>query len=176
MYSLIENEIKNAKAGKEAYIIIKINSLVDKEMIYKLYQANNAGVKIKLIIRGVCSLIPGIKGMSENITAISIVDKYLEHSRILVFCNDGDELYFITSADLMVRNLDRRIEVTCPIYDREIQKELKDLINIQLNDNVKARVINEEQDNVYLKSKSKRKLRSQIELYKYYQNKLREKK
>jgi polyphosphate kinase len=175
MYSLIENEIKNAKAGKEAYIIIKINNLVDKEMIYKLYQANNAGVKIKLIIRGICSLIPGIKGMSENITAISIVDKYLEHSRILVFCNGGDELYFITSADLMVRNLDRRIEVTCPIYDREIQKELKDLINIQLNDNVKARIINEEQDNMYLTSKSKRKLRSQIELYKYYLNKLKEK-
>ena len=174
MYSLIDKEIRNAKAGKEAYIIIKINNLVDKEMIYKLYQANNAGVKIKLIIRGICSIIPGIKGMSENITAISIVDKYLEHSRILVFCNGGNELYFITSADLMVRNLDRRIEVTCPIYDTEIKQELKDLINIQLKDNVKARIINEEQDNIYLKSDSRSKLRSQIELYKYYKNKLKD--
>ncbi len=174
MYALIDNEIKNAKAGKKAYIIIKINNLVDKDIIYRLYQANNAGVKIKLIIRGICSLIPGIEGMSENITAISIVDKYLEHSRILIFCNGGNELYFITSADLMARNLDRRIEITCPIYDKEIQQELKDLINIQLKDNVKARIINEEQDNTYLKSNSRKKRRSQVELYKYYSKKLKE--
>ena len=173
MYSLIDKEIKNAKAGKEAYIILKLNSLVDKEIIYKLYQANNAGVKITLIIRGICSLIPGIKGMSENIKAISIVDKYLEHSRIIIFCNGGDELYYISSADWMTRNLDRRIEITCPIYDKDIQQEIKDMINIQLKDNVKARIINEKQDNPYLKSNSKRKLRSQIELYKYYQKKLK---
>ncbi|UCH15427.1 MAG: polyphosphate kinase 1, partial [Bacteroidales bacterium] len=173
MYSLIDNEIKNAKAGKEAYIILKLNSLVDKEIIYKLYQANNAGVKISLIIRGICSLIPGIKGMSENIKAISIVDKYLEHSRIIIFCNGGNELYYISSADWMTRNLDRRIEIACPIYDKDIQQELKDMINIQLKDNVKARIINEEQNNHYLKSNSKRNLRSQIELYKYYKNKLK---
>ncbi len=173
MYSLIDNEINNAKTGKEAYIILKLNSLVDKEIIYKLYQANNAGVKISLIIRGICSLIPGIKGMSENIKAISIVDKYLEHSRIIIFCNGGNELYYISSADWMTRNLDRRIEIACPIYDKEIQQELKDMIDIQLKDNVKARIINEEQNNHYLKSGSKRKLRSQIELYKYYKNKLK---
>jgi len=173
MYSLIDNEIKNVKAGKEAYIILKLNSLVDKEIIYKLYQANNAGVKITLIIRGTCSLIPGIPGMSENIKAISIVDKYLEHSRIIIFCNGGDELYYISSADWMTRNLDRRIEITCPIYDKDIQQELKDMINIQLKDNIKARIINEKQDNPYLKSNSTRKLRSQVALYKYYQNKLK---
>ncbi len=173
MYTLIDNEIKNAKAGKEAYIVLKFNSLVDKEIIYKLYQANNAGVKITLIIRGICSLIPGIPGMSENIKAISIVDKYLEHSRIIIFCNGGDELYYISSADWMTRNLDRRIEITCPIYDKDIQQELKDMINIQLKDNVKSRIINEKQDNPYLKLNSKRKLRSQVALYKYYQNKLK---
>jgi polyphosphate kinase len=173
MYALIDNEIKNAKAGKEAYIILKVNSLVDKEIIYKLYQANNAGVKITLIIRGICSLIPGIPGMSENIKAISIVDKYLEHSRIIIFCNGGDELYYISSADWMTRNLDRRIEITCPIYDKDIQQELKNMIKIQLKDNVKARIINEKQDNPYLKSNSKRTLRSQVALYKYYQNKLK---
>jgi polyphosphate kinase len=173
MYTLIDNEIKNAKAGKDAYIVLKVNSLVDKEIIYKLYQANNAGVKITLIVRGICSLIPGIPGMSENIKAISIVDKYLEHSRIIIFCNAGDELYYISSADWMTRNLDRRIEITCPIYDKDIQQELKDMINIQLKDNVKARIINEKQDNPYLKSNTKKKLRSQVKLYKYYQNKLK---
>jgi polyphosphate kinase len=173
MYALIDNEMKNAKAGKEAYIILKLNSLVDKEIISKLYQANNAGVKITLIIRGICSLIPGIPGMSENIKAISIVDKYLEHSRIIIFCNGGNELYYISSADWMTRNLDRRIEITCPIYDKDIQNELKYMINIQLKDNVKARIINEKQDNPYLTSNSKKKLRSQIKLYKYYQNKLK---
>ena len=174
IYALIDNEIKNAKAGNDAYIILKLNSLVDKEIINKLYQANNAGVKIILIIRGICSLIPGIKGMSENIKAISIVDKYLEHSRIIIFCNGGDELYYISSADWMTRNLDRRIEITCPIYDKDIQQELKDLINIQLKDNEKTRIINEEQDNPYLKSDSDEKFRSQVELYKYYRNKLKE--
>jgi polyphosphate kinase len=173
MYSLIDNEIKNARAGKDAYIILKLNSLVDKEIINKLYQANNAGVKITLIIRGICSLIPGIEGMSENIKAISIVDKYLEHSRIIIFCSGGNEQYFISSADWMTRNLDRRIEITCPIYDKVIQQELKDLINVQLKDNVKSRIINEEQDNPYLKSDSEEKLRSQVVLYKYYQDKLK---
>jgi polyphosphate kinase len=172
MYALIDNEIRNARAGKDAYIILKLNSLVDKEIINKLYQANNAGVNITLIIRGICSLIPGIEGMSENIKAISIVDKYLEHSRIIIFCNGGNEKYYISSADWMTRNLDRRIEITCPIYDKVIQQELKDLIKVQLKDNVKSRIINEEQDNPYLKSDSEEKLRSQVELYKYYHNKL----
>jgi polyphosphate kinase len=171
-YKLIENEIKFARAGKKAEIIIKINTLVDKEMIYKLYQANNAGVKIILIIRGACSLIPGIPGMSENIQAISIVDKFLEHSRIFIFHNGGEELYYISSADWMVRNLDRRIEIACPIYDKEIQAEIKDMIDIQLRDNVKSRIINEDQDNQYVASEEDDPCRSQFMLHEYYRKKL----
>jgi polyphosphate kinase len=174
IYHLIENETKNAKKGKKAEIILKINNLVDKEIIYKLYQANNAGVKIILIVRGICSLIPGISGMSENIIAISIVDKFLEHSRITIFHNNGDVLYHITSADWMTRNLDRRIEVACPIYDKKIQQEIRDLIETQLKDNVKSRIINEGQDNQYIESKSKKKIRSQLALIDYYKHKLQE--
>jgi len=171
-YRLIDNEIQNAQKGKKAKIILKINNLVDKEIIYKLYQANNAGVDIILIIRGICSLIPGIPGMSENIKAISIVDKFLEHSRIIIFYNRGDELYFISSADWMGRNLDRRIEVACPVYDKEIQKEIKDMIEIQMRDNIKARIINEEQDNIYVTSEDPEEIRSQFKLYEYYKRKL----
>jgi polyphosphate kinase len=168
---LINNEIKNAKANKDAYIILKINNLVDKEIIYKLYEASNAGVKIKLIARGICSLIPGIKGMSENIEAISIVDKFLEHTRILLFCNNNDERMYITSADLMVRNLDNRIETASPVYNDKLKDEIKKLFDIQLHDNVKARVINEKQENNYKKKTSKKAIRSQIELYNFYKNK-----
>ena len=140
-------------------------------MIKKLYQANAAGVKIKAIIRGICSLIPGVPGLSENIEVISIVDKFLEHGRIYVFCNDDDEKYYLSSADWMTRNLDHRIEVACPVYDREIQDEIRDILEIQLKDNVKARIINEEQDNQYRKPQTVRRVQSQMELYKYYQKK-----
>jgi polyphosphate kinase len=174
MYQLIEHEIQNAKAGKEAYIILKLNSLVDNEIINKLYQANDAGVKIKLIVRGICSLTPGVTGMSENVEAISIVDKYLEHSRILIFCNGGDELYYITSADWMTRNLDRRVEVACPIYDKDVQREIRDMIELQLKDNVKARIINAVQDNEYVSSNGAKRIRSQVEIYTYYQNHLKQ--
>jgi polyphosphate kinase len=172
MYQLIDNEIINAYAGKDAYIILKLNSLVDNEIIYKLYQANNAGVKIKLIIRGTCSLIPGVPGLSENVQAISIVDKYLEHSRIMIFYNGGNEAYYITSADWMTRNLDRRVEVACPIYDKDVQHEIKDMIEIQLKDNVKARIINATQDNEYVKPVNSERIRSQFELYHYYKSKM----
>ena len=171
MYQLIENEIRNAKAGKDAYIILKVNSIVDKEMIIKLYKAHAAGVKIKIIVRGMCSLIPGVPGLSENIEAVSIVDKYLEHGRIFVFCNNNNELYFISSADWMPRNLDHRIEATCPVYDAELKKELKTILDIQLKDDVKARIINEKQDNPYKKGKVNIKgVRSQVEIFKYYKN------
>ncbi|MBN1180677.1 MAG: polyphosphate kinase 1 [Bacteroidales bacterium] len=171
MYKLIENEIRNAKSGKEAYIILKVNSLVDKEMISKLYKAHASGVKIKIIVRGMCSLTPGVPGFSDNIEAISIVDKYLEHARIFVFCNNGNELYFISSADWMPRNLDHRIEATCPIYDQDLKNELKTILNIQLKDDVKARIINEKQDNPYKKGRINTKgFRSQEEVFKYYKN------
>ena len=170
-YNMIDTEIKNAKAGKKAYILMKINSLVDKDIIKKLYQANAAGVKIKAVIRGICSLIPGVPGLSENIEIISIVDKFLEHARIFIFCNDGDEKYYISSADWMTRNLDHRIEVAAPIYDPAIQREIRDIMEIQLCDNVKARIINEPQDNRYKIPSGTRQIRSQVELYKYYQSK-----
>jgi len=167
-YNLIDIEIKNAKAGKKAYILMKINSLVDKDIIKKLYQANAAGVKIKAIIRGMCSLTPGVPGLSENIEVISIVDKFLEHARIFIFCNNNDEKYYISSADWMPRNLDHRIEVACPIYNPEIQQEIRDILEIQMKDNVKARVINETQDNNYRVPSGSREVQSQMELYKYY--------
>ncbi len=172
MYTLIDREIKNAKAGKKAYIILKLNSLVDNEIIYKLYQANDAGVHINMIIRGTCSLTPGVPGLSENVEAISIVDKYLEHSRVMIFCNNGDELYYITSADWMTRNLDRRVEVACPIYDKDVQREIRDIIEMQMADNMKARIINDVQDNQYVKATGSKKIRSQAEIYKYYKDKL----
>ncbi len=172
--ALIEQEIKNARAGKPAYIILKANNLVDKDMIKKLYQANSAGVRIQMIVRGICSLIPGVKGLSENITCISIVDKFLEHSRVFIFCNNGDELYYISSADLMTRNLDHRIEVSCPVYDKSVQAEIWKMIELQLRDNVKARVINESLSNEYKKDTGrKRKIRAQVELYRYYGRKYR---
>jgi polyphosphate kinase len=146
---LIRGEIKNAKAGNEAFIHAKLNSLVDIEMIEKLYDASKVGVKIRLIVRSICSLVPGVNNLSENIEVTSIVDKYLEHSRIFVFCNGGDEKVFLSSADWMVRNLDHRVEVTTPIYDKAIREELKQYLDIQFRDNVKARVINEKQDNQF---------------------------
>ncbi len=168
IYRMIDNEIKNAQSGKDACIILKINSLVDNDMIEKLYQASKAGVKIKAIIRGMCSLIPGVPGLSDNIKVISIVDKFLEHSRVFVFCNNHKELYYISSADWMPRNLDNRVEIATPIYDPDIQKEIKTILNIQLKDNVKARIINSSDDNQYKSSHNSRKIRSQMELYKYY--------
>jgi polyphosphate kinase len=163
---LIENEIKNARAGKEAYISIKINNLTDEEIISKLYKAGKAGVRIRLIIRGMLSLVPGTKGVSNNIMAISIVDRYLEHSRFMIFCNDGDEQVYLTSADIMPRNLDRRIEVTCPVFDPEIRKQIADVFEIQWHDNVKARLFDETQSNSLVIS-DRSPLRSQTEVHNY---------
>lgn len=163
---LIEKEMINARAGKKAFMIIKLNSLVDEEMIDKLYEASQNGVKIKLIVRSACSLKAGIKRLSENIDVISIVDRFLEHSRIFYFFQGGKELMYISSADWMVRNLDNRIELTCPIYDEEIKKELKQMLKIQLKDNVKARIVDEKQINKYVKNK-KPKTRAQIAYYQY---------
>ncbi|RYY37665.1 MAG: polyphosphate kinase 1 [Sphingobacteriaceae bacterium] len=171
IYKLIDNEIKNAKAGKQAYMIFKMNSLADEQLIAKLYQASNAGVKIQLIVRGMCCLIPGVPGFSENITVISIVDKYLEHARVHIYCNGGDELIYLTSADFMSRNIDNRVEVGFPVYDENLKAEIRDIIDIQLADNTKAREIVAGNSNKYHKNHSKTAHRSQIEIYNYLKNK-----
>lgn len=168
LYSLIDNEIENAGKKLPAYIHCKINNLIDEDMIAKLYQASNAGVKIKLVVRGTCSVVPGIPGQSENIEVYSIVDRLLEHSRIFIFCNNGDDQYFISSADWMTRNLDYRVEVACPVYDNEAKKELKHIVDAALKDNIKSRNVNPKQDNQFRKPGSKKPYRSQFELVKYY--------
>jgi len=170
--TLIDNEIKNAKAGKEAFIIIKVNNLVDDTVIKKLYKASGAGVKIKLIVRGICSLIPGIKEISENIEVISIVDRFLEHNRLFIFCNDGENQYYLASADWMSRNLDLRIEVACPVYDKELQNIIRTIIDFQLNDNTKARWINHKNHNNHKKSKTSKKIQAQMATYNYFKNQL----
>ncbi|MCX6200275.1 MAG: polyphosphate kinase 1 [Bacteroidetes bacterium] len=163
----IENEIDVAQKGKHASIFLKMNSLVDEEMIEQLYKASKAGVKIRIIVRGICALVAGVVGMSENIEVISIVDKYLEHSRIFIFENEGEPLYYFSSADWMTRNLDSRIEVSCPVYDRKIQKEIRDTMEIQWKDNVKARVIDPLLKNEHRVTLNKRPLRSQEAIYNY---------
>ena len=172
---LIEEEIKNAKAGKEAYIKLKMNNITSYKMIDKLYEASRAGVKIQMIVRGICCLVPGIEGMSENIEVISIVDKFLEHPRLFIFGNNGNPKVYISSADWMTRNISFRVEVGCPIYDEAIKQELIDTFEISWADNVKARVIDQAQDNHY-RPHTLPAQRSQVALYEYYlqKNKLTE--
>lgn len=148
---LISNEIENASKKKEAWITLKMNNLVDSGMIKKLYEASRAGVKIKLIIRGICSLIPGVKGLSENIECISVVGRFLEHTRILVFCNNKKPLYYISSADWMTRNIDHRIEVATPIYDLQLQTEIQEYLAVQLRKDAKVRIVDKSLKNEYLK-------------------------
>ncbi|KIC01008.1 polyphosphate kinase 1 [Flavobacterium sp. AJR] len=169
---LIDREILHALAGRKTYIKLKMNSLSDFKMIDKLYEASNAGVKVQLQVRGICSLIPGIPGMSENIEAISIVDNYLEHSRVYIFGNAGLTEVYISSADFMTRNLDGRVEVTCPIYDQAIKNELIDNFNIAWKGNVKVRFHSYKLDNKYKARNHHAIFRAQLETYKYYQNKV----
>ena len=168
---LIDYEIAAAKAGQPAYIILKMNSLQDKQMIEKLYEASQAGVVIKMIIRGICCLIPGEPGLSENIHAISIVDRFLEHARVFVFHHGGEDRMYLSSADWMVRNLSYRVETAFPIYDLAIKQEIMDFLNIQLTDNVKARILDKNQSNKYYQSSDDLAIRSQIETYYYIKRK-----
>jgi polyphosphate kinase len=169
---MIDREITHAIAGRKTYMKLKMNSLSDLLMIDKLYEASKAGVKIQLEVRGICSLIPGIKGLSENIEAISIVDNYLEHSRIYIFGNAGLPEVYISSADFMTRNIDARVEVTCPIYDQEIKNELIDNFDLGWKGNVKARYHSYKLDNKYRVRGNSPIFRAQLETYKYYQNKV----
>jgi len=165
--SLIRQEIQHVNEGKKGLIKLKINNLVDKELIDVLYQASQAGVKVRMIIRGMCSLIPGIKGISENISIISVVDRFLEHPRVAVFENGGDPKVYISSADWMTRNMDNRIEVGCPIYDPDLKQRIIDILNIQFQDTTKARIIDAQQSNRYVPRGNRKKTRSQFETYQY---------
>ena len=169
---LIHNEIEAARAGKLARITAKMNSLEDTDIINLLYKASQAGVEIRLIVRGFTCLIPGVEGLSENIYMTSIVDRYLEHGRIYLFHNGGEEQMYLGSADWMTRNLDRRIEVLTPIYDADLFQELKDILNIQLADNQKARIQDAEESNAYVeKQPNEEAIRSQYAVYAYLKKK-----
>ncbi|MEP1447512.1 MAG: polyphosphate kinase 1 [Paraglaciecola sp.] len=165
--ALVRQEIQNANEGIKAEITLKINNLDDKLLIDDLYKASQAGVKIKAIIRGMCSLVPGVRGLSENISVISVVDRFLEHPRVMVFENAGDSKMFISSADWMTRNMDFRIEVGCPIYDENLKRRIMDILTIQFKDTLKARVIDRHQTNHYVPRGNRKKLRSQTEIYRY---------
>ena len=167
LFSLIDKEIENSLNGKKSQIILKLNSLTSHRFIDKLYEASNSGVKIKLIIRGICCLIPNIENLSKNIEVISIVDKYLEHPRVYIFENGGNKKVYISSADLMTRNLDNRVEVACPIYQEDLKKQILDTVQISLNDNVKSRLINLNKQNEFVENKNK-KVRSQWDTYDYF--------
>ena len=162
--AMIAQEIENAQAGKQAYMILKMNSLEDYGMIQKLYEASQAGVKIQLIVRGICCLQPGIPGISENIKAISIVDRFLEHARIYIFANGGEERMYTASADWMTRNLDRRVEAVIPVYDPTVYADIRHIISLQLRANSKARLLLPNQSNPYRET-GEPELRAQTATY-----------
>jgi polyphosphate kinase len=171
IYGLINREIKFVKAKKKAYLILKVNSLADEGVIEKLYEASNAGVQVKLIVRGICCLVPGVPGFSENITVISIIDKFLEHARVFIFGNNGKEEMYLSSADLMSRNFEHRVEVGFPVLDELVKNEIRDIIEFQLQDNVKARDITKLNNNKYHKNRLTTKIRAQVQTYNYLKNK-----
>lgn len=171
LYRLIDSEIANVKQGKKAGISLKLNNLVDKKIITKLYEASCAGVNIRIIVRGMCALVPEITGVSENIQVISIVDRFLEHSRVLIAENAGKPLVYISSADWMSRNLDHRIEVGTPILDPRIKQQISDIMEIHFTDTVKARKIDASLSNDYVSRGNKKKIRSQLQIYSYIKQK-----
>jgi len=167
LFQLISKEIRSARAKKPASILLKLNSLSDEALIEKLYEAAKAGVEIKMVVRGIFCMLTENKKFKHTVQAISIVDEYLEHARVMIFHNDGHEKVFISSADWMVRNIDHRVEVACPIFNKNIQQELKDILKIQLSDNIKARKLDNNLENQYLNPRNTKKIRSQVETYNY---------
>jgi polyphosphate kinase len=165
MYKLIENEVQAAEEGERARMILKMNAVEDDKIIRRLYEASTAGVDIEMIVRGVCCLVPGIPGQSENIRARSIVDRFLEHSRVFIFHNRGDEKVFLSSADWMNRNLSRRVEVAFPIFDPDIRREMREILQIQRRENTKARIIDSEQKNEYVERGEEDPVRAQVDTY-----------
>ncbi len=170
LYALIDAEIEAAREKRHAAISIKINNIDDEQFIAKLYQASTAGVKIRMIVRGMCSLVPGVAGFSDNIEIISIVDRFLEHPRVMIFHAGGEKKVYISSFDLMTRNLDRRVEVGCPIYDARARQRVMDVFDMQWADTTKARIIDKEQANFYRPRGNRRKKRSQIEIHEYFKS------
>jgi polyphosphate kinase len=166
--ALIDREIAAAKKKKPASMVLKMNSLEDPQMMNRLYKASKAGVKIKLIVRGICCIVPGVPGLSDNIDIISIVDRFLEHARIFVFHNGGDPLYYLSSADFMERNLSYRIETCFPVLDPNLKAEIQYIVDLQLADNVKARIIDRFDQNLYKRTSSDVPVRAQIDSYYYY--------
>jgi polyphosphate kinase len=171
---LIDREIANAKAGRPCGIAMKVNGIQDDKMIVKLYHASQAGVPIRLIVRGICCLVPDVPGLSDNIQIVSILDRYLEHARVFLFHNQGSEEVFLASADLMTRNLSYRVETVFPIYDEIIKKTLREVIRLQWSDNCKARIIDRENNNAYRKTEGP-KLQSQVETYNYFKKMMNDK-
>ncbi|KUM54239.1 polyphosphate kinase 1 [Rheinheimera sp. EpRS3] len=167
LIQLIQREIDFAVSGRKAEIFLKVNNLVDQQIVDLLYRASQAGVKIRMIIRGMCSLVPGLPGKSQNIRVISVLDRFLEHSRIYVFHNGGETDVYLSSADWMTRNIDQRVEVGVPIYDVRLKQQVLDTLDIQWRDNVKARIIDAKQSNAYVKRGNKRSIRSQQQIYEY---------
>jgi polyphosphate kinase len=167
LIQLIQREIDFAVSGRKAEIFLKVNNLVDQQIVDLLYRASQAGVKIRMIIRGMCSLVPGLPGKSQNIKVISVLDRFLEHSRIYVFHNGGETDVYLSSADWMTRNIDQRVEVGVPIYDVRLKQQVLDTLDIQWRDNVKARIIDAKQSNAYVKRGNKRSIRSQQQIYEY---------
>ncbi len=169
---MIAREVRAAKKKKDAGIIVKMNSVSDAELINQLYAASRAGVEVRMIIRGICGAYTQQRSFKKPMKAISIIDEYLEHARVLIFHNGGEPRVFISSADWMVRNLDHRVEAACPIYDPLIQQELIDILNIQLAENVKARILDNEQTNAYVaRHEHEPEVRSQVAIYEYLQAK-----
>ena len=170
IYAMIDREIENALTGLPSYINFKVNNLVDLGIVDRLYKASQAGVKIRAVVRGMCSLRPGIEGLSDNIYITSIVDRFLEHPRVMIFCNNNNPELYISSADWMTRNLDYRIEVGAPVLDADLRDRINTIFRIQCNDNQKARIIDKDQKNEYVKAgENAVPVRSQISIHTYLQ-------
>jgi polyphosphate kinase len=167
LYKFIDAEIANAQQGNPAGITLKINNLVDNGLVDRLYAASSAGVKVNLLVRGMCSLIPDLPGISENIRITSIVDRYLEHDRVYIFENGGEKKVFLSSADWMTRNIDHRIEVAVAILDPRVKQRILDIIAILFSDTVKARIVDKELSNRYVPRGNRKKVRSQLAIYDY---------
>ena len=170
----IDFEIRRAKEGKKAWIFIKLNSLVDEALIAALYRASQAGVEVRCLVRGVCSLVPGIPGLSQHIQVVSIVDRYLEHARVYAFCHGSKPLVYLSSADWMARNMDYRVELAFPLMDKRLQAEVLDLLELQWKDRVKARWINGANANRLVADTQGQKggLRAQEAFFKYLRNQI----